>query len=237
MNKVVVITGGSNGIGKELVRRFKEEGYLTVVIDKVESNFCCDYFYLGDLTSQEVLVDFSNKVIKKYGKIDCLINNACYMNGGIFDCDYSGFLEVLQVGLLAPYFLSKVFLNNFSVNASIINISSTRALQSQENTESYSAAKGGINALTRSLAVSLKGKVRVNAIAPGWIVTNDYQPTENDNLQHLVNRVGKVEDISELAIFLASTKSSFITGEVITVDGGISKLMIYHDDKGWSYKE
>ena len=132
--------------------------------------------------------------------------------------------------------LSKLFLDHFTEGSSIINISSTRERMSQPNTESYTCAKGGIASLTHALAVSLSVKVRVNSISPGWIDTTAGEFSENDHLQHPAGRIGRPEDIVNMAMFLCSDKASFITGENFTVDGGMTKLMIYNDDNGWSYK-
>jgi NAD(P)-dependent dehydrogenase (short-subunit alcohol dehydrogenase family) len=141
------------------------------------------------------------------------------------------------VGVTAPYYLTSLLLNNnlLADNASIVNIASTRAFQSQPNTESYSAVKGGIVALTHSMAVSLAGRARVNCISPGWI-DNSATPkhSEQDKKQHPAGRVGTPSDIAEMVLFLCSDKAGFITGENITIDGGMSKLMIYHGDNGWN---
>jgi NAD(P)-dependent dehydrogenase (short-subunit alcohol dehydrogenase family) len=124
--------------------------------------------------------------------------------------------------------------NLLSGNASIVNIASTRAFQSQPDTESYSAAKGGIVALTHAMAVSLAGRARVNCISPGWIETSDNpEHSEQDKRQQPVGRVGSVSDIAEMVLYLCGDKAGFITGENITIDGGMSKLMIYHNDHGW----
>ncbi len=120
---------------------------------------------------------------------------------------------------------------------SIVNISSTRYNMSQTNTESYTATKGGITSLTHALAVSLAGKARVNAIAPGWIDTTESTLSNADHMQHPVGRVGVPLDIVNAVMFLCSDKSSFITGQVLPVDGGMSKLMIYHEDNGWTYED
>lgn len=126
---------------------------------------------------------------------------------------------------------------NFSEGASILNISSSRDRQSQPNTESYTAAKGGIAALTHVLTVSLSGRVRVKSISPGWIDTTETEYEGEDATQNLAGRVGKPEDIEEMVMFLCSGKAGFITGENICIDGGMTKLVIYHGDYGWSYKE
>lgn len=230
-SKVAVVTGGARGIGRAIVKAFRQIGVEVCIIDLLENDY-----YVGDISKEEVLIEFANKVIADYGKIDYLINNACLSNGGLKDCSFNDFNYVLKVGVTAPYMLTKLFMNHFNEGGSIVNISSTRHLMSQENTESYTAAKGGITSLTHAMAVTLAGKIRVNSISPGWIDTTDSTFSDSDNLQHLVGRVGKPEDIVNAVMFLCSEKSSFITGQDIVVDGGMTKLMIYNDDKGWKFK-
>lgn len=230
-SKVAVVTGGARGIGRAIVKAFRQIGVEVCIIDLLENDY-----YVGDISKEEVLIEFANKVIADYGKIDYLINNACLSNGGLKDCSFNDFNYVLKVGVTAPYMLTKLFMNHFNEGGSIVNISSTRHLMSQENTESYTAAKGGITSLTHAMAVTLAGKIRVNSISPGWIDTTDSTFSDSDNLQHLVGRVGKPEDIVNAVMFLCSHKSSFITGQDIVVDGGMTKLMIYNDDKGWKFK-
>lgn len=156
---------------------------------------------------------------------------------GINDCTYEQFEKALAVGITAPFYLAKLFKDHFAEGASIINISSSRDRQSQPNTESYTAAKGGIVALTHALAISLSGRVRVNSISPGWINTTETDFKGEDATQHPVGRVGKPSDIAEAVMFLCSDKAGFITGENICIDGGMTKQMIYHGDFGWSFKE
>lgn len=232
-NKVVIVTGGASGIGKATAQSFKENGAKVIIIDKNDCETPCDYFYKGDLTQKEVIEDFASKFIEKYGRIDVLINNAGLSKGGLFSCDYENFLYVQKLSLGAPFLLVKLLLNNLNNNASIINISSTRAFQSQEDWESYAAAKGGIVALTHAMAVTLKGKARVNCISPGWIDTLNSEFCEGDIVQHPANRVGEPNDIANMILFLCSDKAKFITGENISIDGGMSKLMVYHNDYGW----
>ena len=123
----------------------------------------------------------------------------------------------------------------FAEGASVINIASSRDRMSQPQTESYTAAKGGIAALTHALAVSLAGKARVNSISPGWIDTTGSEITGPDAKKQLVGRVGKPEDIASMVMFLCSDKAGFITGENICIDGGMTRQMIYHGEHGWSY--
>ncbi|MCF0105934.1 MAG: SDR family oxidoreductase [Holdemanella sp.] len=228
--KVIVVTGGNHGIGKAIAEAFKKEGAHIAIIDINENSY-----FTGDLSDKSVLEDFASKVLKDFGKVDVLVNNAPPLNKGIDSCTYEEFEKALHVGITAPFYLTKLFLNHFNEGASIINISSSRDRMSQAQTESYTAAKGGIHALTHALAISLSGKVRVNSISPGWIDT-EYRIYEGaDALQHPCGRVGNPMDIANMALFLASDKAGFITGENICIDGGMTKLMVYHDDKGWIY--
>lgn len=227
--KVVVVTGGAHGIGKCIAEQFEKEGAHVCMIDIREN----DYF-VGDLADKETLETFVKKVISDYGHIDYLINNALPLNMGIHEATYEQFEYALKVGITAPFYLSKLFLPYFAKHASIINISSSRDRMSQPETESYTAAKGGISALTHAMAVSLSGKIRVNSISPGWIDT-DYTEYEGpDALQQPVGRVGNPLDIANMVLFLCSDKAGFITGENICIDGGMTKQMIYHGEFGWT---
>ena len=230
-NKVVVVTGGASGIGKCIKECFERQGAKVYVIDIKEGDH-----YVGDLSDKKVLEDFAQHVIKESGHIDVLVNNALPLMKGIDDCSYEEFEYALAVGVTAPFYLSKLFLPHFNDGASIINISSSRDRMSQAQTESYTAAKGGIAALTHALAVSLAGKVRVNSISPGWIDTTGSDFEGADALQQPSGRVGKPEDIAQMVLYLCSDKAGFIDGENICIDGGMTKLMIYHGDHGWSYK-
>lgn len=227
-DKIVVVTGGAKGIGKKIASRFKEEGAKVEIIDKEKGDW-----YQGDVSKEETLKDFADFVINIHGKIDILINNALPLMKGITDCTWDEFLYAQKVGVAAPFYLAKLFKNHFPEGSSIINISSTRAFMSQPQTESYSAAKGGVTALTHSLAISLAPKVRVNSISPGWIDTIDIELSEEDKRQQPVGRVGNPDDIASLVLFLCSDEAGFITGENIRVDGGMTRQMIYHGDQGW----
>jgi len=143
------------------------------------------------------------------------------------------FDRALRVGVAAPFMLTKLFMDHFAKGAAIVNISSSRDRMSQPFSESYSASKGGLNALTHAMAVSLSGKVRVNSISPGWIDNSDSNLQGADAFQHPAGRVGRPEDIAEMVLFLCSDKAGFITGENICIDGGMTRQMIYHGDFGW----
>jgi NAD(P)-dependent dehydrogenase (short-subunit alcohol dehydrogenase family) len=141
------------------------------------------------------------------------------------------------VGVTAPLYLSKLFEAHFAGGASIVNISSSRDRMSQPQSESYAAAKGGIAALTHALSVSFSGKVRVNSISPGWIDNNYAVYQGPDATQQLSGRVGNPPDIANMVLYLCSDMAGFISGENICVDGGMTKLMIYHGDHGWTLNE
>lgn len=231
-NKVAVITGGAKGIGKCIADMFQKHGAYVCVIDILEN----DYFQ-GDIAQQQTLIEFSQKVLNDYGHVDYIINNAKPIMKGLNDCSYEEFEYALRVGVTAPFMLVKLFQDHLGEHASIVNISSSRDRMSQPQSESYTAAKGGIHALTHSLAVSLAHKARVNSISPGWIDTQEYDHHGADVSQHLVNRVGKSEDIANMVLFLCSEEAGFITGEDICIDGGMTKQMIYHNDYGWKLEE
>ena len=230
-DKVVVITGGAGGIGKCIREEFEKAGARVCVIDIAENPY-----FVGDIGEEAAVREFAEKVIAEHGRVDCLINNAPPLFKGIGDCTYAEFNYALRVGVSAAFLLTQLFLPYFAPGASIINISSSRDRMSQPQSESYSAAKGGISALTHALAVSLAGKVRVNSISPGWIDT-DYTVYEGpDALQQPAGRVGNPMDIANMVLFLCSDKAGFITGENICIDGGQTRLMVYHNDWGWSYQ-
>ena len=231
-DKVVVVTGGAQGIGKCICEQFEKEGAKVCVIDLQE-----DVYFSGDIGKKETLEAFAEKVIGQYGKVDVLVNNAPPLFKGLDECSYEEFEYSLRVGVTAAFYLTKLFEKQFTPGASIINISSSRDRMSMPQTESYTAAKGGISALTHALSVSLAGKVRVNSISPGWIDT-DYIGYEGpDATQQPVGRVGNPLDIANMVLFLCSDKAGFITGENICIDGGMTRQMIYHGDHGWSLEE
>ncbi len=229
--KTAVVTGGCHGIGLAVVRAFRREGARTAVIDtNPEADF------VGDVGRKEDLESFAAFVRERYGRVDCLVNNAPPPMRGIDACSYEDFERALRVGVTAPFYLTKLFLPILGEGAAIVNISSSRDRQSMPETESYTAAKGGISALTHAMAASLAGRARVNSVSPGWIDT-EYRVYEGpDALQQPVGRVGNPDDAAEAVLFLCSPRAGFITGENLTVDGGMTRLMIYHGEHGWTYR-
>lgn len=253
MSKTAVVTGGASGIGKCLVKTLAEHGYSVFFIDRHQANLeqtesemkscgrdVCGF--LGDIADEQTLNRFSEFVkTQRPDGIDLLVNNACLSRRGLLSgCSFEDFNYVLRVGVSAPYQLTRLFLDFFTTNAAIVNIASSRAFMSQQDTESYTAAKGGIIALTHALAASLAGRVRVNSISPGWIDTGkyydaNYKPaySPSDIAQHSSGRIGEPEDIARAVLFLADERNAFINAENLVIDGGMTKQMIYHNDHGW----
>ena len=230
-DKIVVITGGAGGIGKCIRGEFEKAGAKVCVIDLADNPY-----FVGDIGEEATVRRFAEKVIADHGHVDYLINNAPPLFKGIDQCTYEEFNYALRVGISAAFLLTQLFLPHFAPGASIVNISSSRDRMSQPFSESYTAAKGGIAALTHALAVSLSGKVRVNSISPGWIDTGYTVYHGPDALQQPAGRVGNPLDIANMVLYLCSDKAGFITGENICIDGGMTRQMIYHNDWGWTYQ-
>jgi NAD(P)-dependent dehydrogenase (short-subunit alcohol dehydrogenase family) len=230
--KVAVVTGGARGIGLCIAEEFRRSGAEVCVIDRLPNPY-----FVGDVAEEAALRAFAEKVLAEHGRVDFLVNNALPLMKGLDECSWEDFDYALKVGVAAPFYLAKLFAPHFAPGAAIVNISSSRAAMSQPQTESYSAAKGGISALTHALAMSLAGRVRVNSISPGWIDTafTEYEGPDAD--QHPAGRVGNPMDIAHMALFLCSEKAGFITGEDIRIDGGMTRQMIYHGDHGWKLEQ
>ena len=240
-DKVILVTASTRGIGLAIVKKCAKEGARVYMaarnMDQAQkiantlNGLKCVY---NDATKPETFTSMVEDVVRDAGRIDVLINNAPPAFIGIDACSYEQFEYALRVGVTAAFYLSKLFAPYFRKGGSIVNISSSRDRMSQPQSESYTAAKGGIHALTHALAVSLGGKVRVNSISPGWIDTAYTVYEGPDAYQQPAGRVGDPTDIANMALFLCSDKAGFITGENICIDGGQTKLMIYHGDYGWT---
>ena len=227
-DKVAIVTGGAQGIGRCIAEEFRKAGASVYVIDIQDGPH-----YVGDISRKEVLEEFASFVLERHEKVDFIINNAIPAMKGLDECSYEDFEYAMKVGVTAPFYLVKLFAHHLAAGASIINLSSSRDRMSMPQTESYTAAKGGIAALTHALAVSLSGKARVNSISPGWIDTAYTVYEGPDAYQQPAGRVGNPMDIANMVMFLCSEKAGFITGENICIDGGMTKQMIYHGDNGW----
>lgn len=246
-NKVIVVTGAAHGIGLCVAEEFRKEGAQVCVIDKAacpayrpigqESGLPEVFCYQGDIADKGVLEAFAHEVTARYGRVDCIVNNALPIMRGLDECSYEEFQYALAVGVTAPFYLVKLLREHLAEGASVVNLSSSRDRMSMPQTESYTAAKGGIAALTHALAVSLAGKARVNSISPGWIDTDYTLYQGPDATQQPAGRVGNPMDIANMVLYLCSDKAGFITGENICIDGGMTRLMIYHAEHGWTLNE
>ncbi len=250
-DKVVVVTGGGQGIGRVICRMFASEGAKVIIADiddeagiensnHINSNNGKALFIKTDVAAEADVKTLFEMVSREFKKVDVLINNAGIgCPGNIFTRSMNDWDRVISVNLRGTYMCSKYAAEIMSRQKSgiIINIASTRALMSEPDTEPYSASKGGILALTHSLAASLGDKgIRVNCISPGWIEVSEHKKssdavipalTERDHKQHPVGRVGRAEDIGSACMFLSSEDSGFITGTNFVIDGGMTIKMVY----------
>jgi len=244
-DKVVIVTGASNGIGKAIAKAYlQEEAYVVLAdIDESQGKQLLDsieqkekaIFIKTDVRSETEIIHLVHTTKTKFGKIDILINN---VGKGVFKSFYDLTIEewddVINTNLRSVFLCSREvakIMRDQDSKGSIINMSSSRAYMSEPNTESYSASKGGIMAITHALANSLAdAHITVNSISPGWIETKDYENLrEIDHEQHLSKRVGKPEDIARACLFLTNPQNNFITGTNLMVDGGMTVKMIYEE--------
>lgn len=244
-SKTVFVTGGANGIGRAIVMAFCYAGADVFFCDMDKTagkqlceelaDYSCTYIY-ADVAVVSNLQNALNSVLNQKGDVDILINNVGISKfGSILDVSVEDFERVLDINLRSVFVTSKILAQHRSRKESenaygrIINMSSTRYLMSEPDTEAYAASKGGIVSLTHALAVSLsKYNITVNCISPGWIDTGHYgELKETDHRQHLSGRVGIPEDIAQLCLFLCEPANNFINGQNIVVDGGMTKKMIY----------
>lgn len=238
----VFITGGANGIGKAIVKAFRNAGHRVAFCDQDELTgketalrTGADFYHVN-VSNKEALESCMQQIFVNWGDIDIIINNAGISQfSSITETSVEDFDKILSVNLRPAFITSRQLalhrqsLETRNLFGRIINISSTRYLMSEPGSEGYAASKGGIYSLTHALALSLSDwHITVNSIAPGWIQTHDYdQLLPEDHNQHPSKRVGKPEDIARTCLFLCQEENDFINGENITIDGGMTKKMIY----------
>jgi NAD(P)-dependent dehydrogenase (short-subunit alcohol dehydrogenase family) len=233
MKKTVLITGASEGIGFSMLKAFlaKEYNVVNMALHSPKEPITGAYRYiytdLNDLSTLETRFDEAKNA---FGAIDILIHNAAaYDEVGFYDLDVNAMDKPLNVNVKAPILLSKLYAKQFhKTHGRIIIISSTRSLMSEPNTTMYTVTKGALNALTHSLSMTLQDKhITVNAILPGWINSKEAPVSNQDHAFHPSNRVGKSSDIASMALYLADEANDFINASHITIDGGVTKKMIY----------
>lgn len=242
-NQTVIITGGSNGIGEGISKAFgnndaniciadvdeKKGSEVLNQIKEVNQNV---FFYKTDLRNEEDIMHLMKKVKEQFGKVDILINNAGVSRfKPLVELTTNEWDDVINTNLRGTFIASREASKMMPRGGRIINMASTRAIMSEPNSEAYAASKGGIVALTHSLAASLQSKgITVNCISPGWIQNVNYNElSEKDHLQHWSNRVGTPDDIALACLYLADPKNNFINGQNIIVDGGMTRKMIYEE--------
>ncbi|MFA6838803.1 MAG: SDR family oxidoreductase [Dysgonamonadaceae bacterium] len=243
----VIVTGGAQGIGRIVTGQLIENGYNVSIFDidgeameelkHVFNNKYCQYF-VTDVSNEVSVKSCIRAAVKHFGPIYGLVNNAvCAIFKPMEELSLNEWNTALGTNLTGTFLCCKHAASNLKeTHGSIVNMSSTRAFQSEPNTESYSASKGGINALTHAMAMSLGPNVRVNSISPGWIDVSAVRKKSNaiqekispeDHAQHPAGRVGNGLDIARMVLFLLNKENSFITGQNFVVDGGMTKKMIY----------
>jgi NAD(P)-dependent dehydrogenase (short-subunit alcohol dehydrogenase family) len=246
--RVALITGGGQGIGRAIAQRLIDNDWR-VALAEIDEEAGCEakeelgertFFIQTDVGKEDDVIQCVAKLVDKFGRLDGLVNNAAIGAGKpIEDLSLAEWNRVIAVNLTGAFLCAREAVSHLrKTNGAIVNIASTRALQSEANTEAYSASKGGLVALTHALAVSLGPQVRVNCISPGWIETAEWKKralrskpdhTPQDLAQHPCGRVGTPEDIAAMVQFLLSDESGFITGANFTIDGGMTRKMIYEE--------
>lgn len=247
LDHVVIVTGGGQGIGRAVAAMYAAHGAHVVIAERdpqtgeAAANAIqkahagtggSASFYPVDVSQPKQIEDLMSMADERWGRLDVLVNNA-----GIsawespYDLSVEAWDRILNTNLRSVFLASREAARIMRRNGggAIINLSSTRAHQSEPNTEAYAASKGGILALTHALAVSLSpDRITVNAISPGWIETGDYaELRDEDHAQHPAGRVGRPDDIARACLFLTQKENDFITGTELVIDGGMTRKMIY----------
>jgi NAD(P)-dependent dehydrogenase (short-subunit alcohol dehydrogenase family) len=228
MDKVALVTGGAQGIGKAIAELLAGRGYRVAVADIQKSDF---FFVRTDVSREPAVRNCIRRTVKEFGRLDAVVNNAGIAspgNGRIDKLSLREWNRRIGANLTGAFLVAKHAVPHLRKSrGAIVNIASTRALQSEPDTEAYAASKGGLVALTHALAMSLGPEVRVNCVSPGWIAHKPVR--EKDHAQHPVGRVGMPPDVAELVAYLISDAAGFVTGQNFVIDGGMTRKMIYEE--------
>ena len=242
MNRRVFVTGGAHGIGRSIVESFSKVGDrvafcdINSVLGNQVAEICGATFFEVDVRDKESLENCINMLFNQWGDIDIIINNVGISEfKPITEISVEHFEDIINVNLRSAFITSRLLaihrsnIGNINKYGRIVNLCSTRYLQSEAGSEAYAASKGGIWSMTHALAVSLaQYNITVNCIAPGWISVNENEIIRPEDIEfHLSRRVGTGDDIARTCLFLCDENNNFINGQCITVDGGVTKKMIY----------
>ncbi len=226
--KIALVTGGAHGIGAGVTARLMRDGWHVVVADR-DPAAAATRSVIADISGEAAVTALIDGITQQEGQLDTLICNAGFMiRKPIRETSLAEWNRVIATNLTSTFLLARAAEPLLrQAHGSIVTIASTRAHMSEANTESYSASKGGLLALTHALAISLGPEIRANCISPGWIDAKGEELRPIDHTQHPAGRVGRVEDIASLTAWLAGPESGFVTGAEFTVDGGMTRKMIY----------
>ncbi|UOQ86664.1 SDR family NAD(P)-dependent oxidoreductase [Gracilibacillus salinarum] len=232
-NKVVLVTGGANGIGAAIVQAYLAEGAQVIIADTQVPSDKQAVFIKTDVSKMDEVERLFTHIRQHYQRLDILINNAGVSKfKDFFTIGIEDWENVINTNLRGAFFCAQQaaqIMKEQSIAGSLIQIASTRAFMSEANTECYSVSKGGLFSLTHALAMTLQDDhITSNAISPGWIQTEDYHALRDiDHQQHPSKRVGKPEDVARACLFLTDPSNTFINGENLMIDGGMTRKMIY----------
>jgi NAD(P)-dependent dehydrogenase (short-subunit alcohol dehydrogenase family) len=229
--RVALVSGGANGIGAGIAARLARDGWHVVVADRAPKGSAPPggRYVVCDVGEETAVAALLASVTSVEQRLDALVCNAGFMiRKPIADLSLGEWSSVLTTNLTSTFLLVRAAESLLrAAKGAVVTIASSRARMSEPNTESYSASKGGLVALTHALAISLGPDIRVNCISPGWILTKGPEPTAEEHAFHPAGRVGRVENIAGLTAFLLGPDSGFITGAEFVVDGGVTRKMIY----------
>lgn len=228
--RVALVTGGARGIGRAVAARLARDGWAVVIADREAARpGHAARCVRADVADESSVVALVQGIRATEGRLDALVSNAGFMiRKPIRDLSLGEWNAVIGTNLTATFLLARAAEGLLrAAKGSIVTIASTRARQSEPHTESYSASKGGLVALTHALALSLGPEVRVNCVSPGWIHTGEEALRPEDHAQHPAGRVGEPRDVAALVAWLAGPESGFVTGAEFVADGGMTRRMIY----------